>query len=664
MAIGLYAILRPLGVLWFGLKVLDDVSLITRIVRLGAVIIPGNDENELCSLCDDVMGDLLVQGGIDALPCGLVCLRIPSCVKMCEKVKDASKTSTMYPCVAAGYCDATEEQFMDSDDDCSVGALFSCQPRKYCHRVRENLSWSCKLRPGIGRWVGLKNSVSDHAGALAAGLISQPHCSEPGAGPYCIAKPKGFGALCELLGSTLSILYGGYRSIVAIESPGGDDDTQWLTFWLILGVVLSIERFFARPILSTVPLYFEAKFVVYIWLLWFNGAERTYRKFRRILINYNIVKPAQAANNELTILEETGKAMIRKRLVEIKREIMKEKRQSILNMKSMRLSDWNKFDVDDWEPDFGDDDDSIDAASNVDAAEKVDKLCDFLLSNEGTDELMKSKDISSGERARLLELASYHVQFHPKFLYIRLMGTVSGPEGELPPMDANGLADPYVTCRLVPCANFRNHSKAEPKQDEQEKASFARFAAWNLNSNKKVAISRCKYHTRRPQWNELLELPLTTGYIDDNGMYRNDAVQSTSLALEVWDADIEFWGTVLLFSPLILFCLLFSALVGYVTGISDHMTVNQVTMVQISYLVVGFVLVLSYIMAVVRKADDDPIGQCILPLKILMDKGEHSLRLTLREIKQKGEKNKKTEPPTNSVGGFGVIRAKLMLSES
>ena len=37
-------------------------------------------------------------------------------------------------------------------------------------------------------------SPSSATSPPSSGLFSQPHCGEPGAGPYCIATPKGFGA--------------------------------------------------------------------------------------------------------------------------------------------------------------------------------------------------------------------------------------------------------------------------------------------------------------------------------------------------------------------------------------------------------------------------------------------------------------------------------------
>jgi hypothetical protein len=169
------------------------------------------------------MGDLLKGSeGLEALPCKWACLRVPACVRMCERVKESSANSTHFPCVAAGYCEAD----LEVPSECKVGAFFSCSPARYCARHREGFRMTCKLRPGIGRWVGMQNALSNHAGALAAGLMRQPRCGEEGAGPYCIAEPTGLGIVAEAAGYAISFVYGGIQTIKSIESPGGDDDRQ------------------------------------------------------------------------------------------------------------------------------------------------------------------------------------------------------------------------------------------------------------------------------------------------------------------------------------------------------------------------------------------------------------------------------------------------------
>ena len=58
----------------------------------------------------------------------------------------------------------------------------------------------------------------------------------------------------------LSLGYGMLSTVHALETPGGDDDRQWLTFWIIFGVFTLFERY-ADVLLSTLPLYYECKFV-------------------------------------------------------------------------------------------------------------------------------------------------------------------------------------------------------------------------------------------------------------------------------------------------------------------------------------------------------------------------------------------------------------------
>jgi hypothetical protein len=189
---------------WAGLNFLDDAATLFRVVRLVAVSFPfaGSRDSSMCDLCDDVMADTLIRGaeGLDALPCTWICLAVPGCVRMCETVKAFSGNTSRFPCEAAGYCEpGTAEQAFSLTSGCSVAPIFRCKPARYCTHRRHGFRFSCELKPGIGRWVGMREGVRKHAGAIVSALYEQPRCGEAGAGVYCIASPRGPGAAAEIL---------------------------------------------------------------------------------------------------------------------------------------------------------------------------------------------------------------------------------------------------------------------------------------------------------------------------------------------------------------------------------------------------------------------------------------------------------------------------------
>lgn len=88
--------------------------------------------------------------------------------------------------------------------------------------------------------------------------ISRHHAqpSPPGIAAPWHCHPSAMLSMAPRGRHALSLIYGSLSTIRGIESPGGDDDRQWLTFWLILTILLFMERGFARVLLSSFPMYY------------------------------------------------------------------------------------------------------------------------------------------------------------------------------------------------------------------------------------------------------------------------------------------------------------------------------------------------------------------------------------------------------------------------
>lgn len=76
--------------------------------------------------------------------------------------------------------------------------------------------------------------------------------------------------LVNPLASPVSNLIGwglpAYLSFRAIESPGVQDDVQWLTYWVVFGFFNFLESFALRMVLYYFPWYFTFKTAFTLWL--------------------------------------------------------------------------------------------------------------------------------------------------------------------------------------------------------------------------------------------------------------------------------------------------------------------------------------------------------------------------------------------------------------
>lgn len=67
-----------------------------------------------------------------------------------------------------------------------------------------------------------------------------------------------FGYAAQLVCNSVGFLYPAYMSIHAIESHNKDDDTKWLTYWVVFAI-FSIVEYFADIIVGWFPLYWLIK---------------------------------------------------------------------------------------------------------------------------------------------------------------------------------------------------------------------------------------------------------------------------------------------------------------------------------------------------------------------------------------------------------------------
>lgn len=91
-----------------------------------------------------------------------------------------------------------------------------------------------------------------------------------------------FGYFAQLLCNVIGFLYPAYMSVKAIESADKNDDTQWLTYWVVFGL-FSVTEFGIDAIISWFPFYWLVKcaFLLYLHLPAFKGAEVLYVRYVR-----------------------------------------------------------------------------------------------------------------------------------------------------------------------------------------------------------------------------------------------------------------------------------------------------------------------------------------------------------------------------------------------
>lgn len=114
-----------------------------------------------------------------------------------------------------------------------------------------------------------------------------------------------------LITSLVGFIYPAYMSFKAIESTDSNDDTQWLTYWVVYSF-FTVFNDIVIYFLGFIPFFYILKVALYVWMFHprTKGAVLVYSKaIRPLLTKYEgkLDRFSNAAEENISLLADKGK---------------------------------------------------------------------------------------------------------------------------------------------------------------------------------------------------------------------------------------------------------------------------------------------------------------------------------------------------------------------